>query len=707
MVLRQNYILPIPERSWARHESVSRIKTSSRGCSEILIAGSLGKRSKKERENIRHSVREMEKRRKRRNTHRSPRSHDKKRKLQPKKRPVKRNNSEVGEITFPPLRNISSTDPVIIKSYVSGRQVNMVYLDGGSSCEVIYEHCFFKIKPFIRSLRVDSAIPLVGFSGEKSWPLGENPKEPKEEQRPTSEEHQEEVKGILSCVDTRKDSGGATFNTDDRINEIKHLEPVKQKKRSLAPERNKAIHTQVEELTKANILREVKYQTWVLNPIIVKKASQRWKLCIDFTNINKACPKEHHSIPMIEQKVEDLYKHRLKCFLDAYKGYHHIPIADKDEEKTAFYIREGVFCYRRLPFGLKKAGATYQRLIDKVFNHQLGRNMEVNAYDIIIKSDVEEEMLVDIKETLDELQAINLKLNPKKCSFGIEEGIFSGHLITKQGIKASPSKVMAISDLQPPKSVSEIQNLNKRLEALNRLCIAKEMRVQELTIFVDSQLVANQVNGLFEARQTVIKQYLDKAKELLANFSCHTKEHIKRDQTKKEDALSKLALMTFSKLAKKVLVEVIKDKSITQKEFANVTHKKEDSWMIPILEYLQFGKLPDDPQKARKLRIKALLYRIMDGTLYRRSYLSPWLRCVGETQAKSIFQEVHQGSCGMHAGPQSVVLKIIRLGYYWSSMHKDATSLIQRCETCQIHSPIPRKPKQEMTSIMSVWPFSQ
>ncbi|GKA12442.1 reverse transcriptase domain-containing protein [Tanacetum coccineum] len=334
-----------------------------------------------------------------------------------------------------------------------------------------------------------------------------NPREPEEEQRATSEEHQEEVKDVLSCIDAEERIvvnnqypeqkitigrqlprkikirlqgllrayadvfawttahmtgvprtiiiGGETFNTEHRVNELKHLEPVKQKKRSLAPERNVAIHTQVEELTKANILREVKYQTWVSNHVIVKKANGRWKMCVDFTDINKACPKEHHSLPMIEQKVEDLHRHRLKCFLDAYKGYHQIPIAERDEEKIAFYTREGVFCYRRFPFGLKNAGTTYQRLIDKVFNHRLGRNLEVNA-DIIIKSNVEEEMLANIKETLDGFRAINLKLNPKKCSFGIEEGIFSGHLITKQGIKESPSKVKAISDLQPPKSVSEI-----------------------------------------------------------------------------------------------------------------------------------------------------------------------------------------------------------------------------------------------------------
>nr|GEX80226.1 reverse transcriptase domain-containing protein [Tanacetum cinerariifolium] len=248
-----------------------------------------------------------------------------------------------------------------------------------------------------------------------------NPREPKEEQRATSEEHQEEVKGILSCVDIEErivindqypkqtiaigrqlptktkirlhdllrtyvdvfawttahmtrvprtlTIGGETFNTEHRINDLKHLVPVKQKKRSLTPERNEAIQTQVEELTKANILREVKYQTWISNPFIVKKASGRWKLCADFTDINKAYPKEQHSLPKIEQKVEDLRMHRLKCFLAAYKGYHQIPIAKKDKEKIAFYTREGVFCYRRLTFGLKNTGATYQILIDKVINH--------------------------------------------------------------------------------------------------------------------------------------------------------------------------------------------------------------------------------------------------------------------------------------------------------------------------------------------------
>ncbi|GKE20436.1 hypothetical protein Tco_1431948, partial [Tanacetum coccineum] len=144
-----------------------RIKTPNRRSSKIRTTSPLGKRSKEEeRKEVRHLVKRMKEGGEGRNTCRSPHSHDKKRKSQSKKK-VEGNYGEAREIMFPPLQNRSSADLVIIRAYMSGRQVNMVYLDGRSSCEVIYEHCFLKLKPSICSLRVDSKVPLSGFSGEK------------------------------------------------------------------------------------------------------------------------------------------------------------------------------------------------------------------------------------------------------------------------------------------------------------------------------------------------------------------------------------------------------------------------------------------------------------------------------------------------------------------------------------------------------------
>ncbi|GKD03261.1 reverse transcriptase domain-containing protein, partial [Tanacetum coccineum] len=109
---------------------------------------------------------------------------------------------------------------------------------------------------------------------------------------------------------------------------------------------------------------------------------------------------------------------------------------------------EWVYCYQKRPFGLKNAGATYQRLLDKVFNDEIRRNLEAYVDDMVIKSTLEEYMLTDIKETFQRFRSINMKLNPKKCSFGIEEGPFLGYLVTKQGIRANPSKVKAIADTE-------------------------------------------------------------------------------------------------------------------------------------------------------------------------------------------------------------------------------------------------------------------
>ncbi|GJR44632.1 reverse transcriptase domain-containing protein [Tanacetum coccineum] len=181
---------------------------------------------------------------------------------------------------------------------------------------------------------------------------------------------------------------------------------------------------------------------------------------------------------------------------------------------------------------------------------------------------------------------------------------------------------------------------------------------------------------------------MEKTTGLLSSFPSYSIEHIKREQNKKADALSKLASMTLSKLAKEVLVEVIQIKSVVEKEITDVVKEDEDSWMVPIREFLNEEILPKDPQKARKLRIKAPLYRMIEERLYRRSYMSPWLRCVGPMQAKRIIKEVHEGSCRMHSGPRSVVSKITRLGYYWPSMHKDAKELIHKCEACQIYSSV-------------------
>ncbi|GJR50998.1 reverse transcriptase domain-containing protein [Tanacetum coccineum] len=214
--------------------------------------------------------------------------------------------------------------------------------------------------------------------------------------------------------------------------------PIRQKKRGQAPDRNKSIQEEVTKLVEAQIIREVHYYSWLSNPVMVKKHDNSWRMCVDFTNLNKSCLKDCYPILEIDWKIKSLCGYPFKCFLDAYKRYHQIQMVEEDEEKTAFHTNQGVYCYTKIPFSLKNAGATYQRLVEKAFKKKIGRNLEVCVDDLVIKSHTEQEILKDIEETFQTLRKINMKLNPKKCTFGAEEGMFLGHIVNVKGIKACP-----------------------------------------------------------------------------------------------------------------------------------------------------------------------------------------------------------------------------------------------------------------------------
>nr|GEW84605.1 hypothetical protein [Tanacetum cinerariifolium] len=183
----------------------------------------------------------------------------------------------------------------------------------------------------------------------------------------------------------------------------------------------KGVATLVAEWAKAGIVRPVKYPTYISNPVVVKKGDGAWRMCIDFKNLNSACPKDYYPLPNID------------C-------------------------------------------ATYQRLVDSAFQSQIGRNLEAYVDDMVIKSRNEKMLLADIAETFDILKKINMKLNPKKCSFGVEERKFLGYVVTSEGVIANPKKTKAMADLQNPRTLKEMQSLNGKLASLSRFLAKSSKR---------------------------------------------------------------------------------------------------------------------------------------------------------------------------------------------------------------------------------------
>ena len=122
----------------------------------------------------------------------------------------------------------------------------------------------------------------------------------------------------------------------------------------------------------AKFIQEVYYLDWLANVVMVKKANGKWRMCVDFTDLNKTCPKDSYSLPRIDQLVDSTAVHKLLSFMDAFLGYNQIRMDEADHEKTSFITGQGLFCYKVMPFGLKNVGATYQRLVNHMFRPQIG-----------------------------------------------------------------------------------------------------------------------------------------------------------------------------------------------------------------------------------------------------------------------------------------------------------------------------------------------
>ncbi|GKB40755.1 reverse transcriptase domain-containing protein [Tanacetum coccineum] len=582
---------------------------------------------------------------------------------------------------------------------------------------------------------------------------------------------------------------------------------VRQKKRGQAPERAKAIQVEIQKLIEAGILWEVYYHDWLSNPIMVRKHDGSWRMCVKFTYLNKACPQDCYPLPEINWKM-----------------------AEQDEEKIAFNTSHRVYCYTKIPFGLKNAGTTYQRLVDKAFDREIAEGM-FPGYMIspegikMCPGKTEAVLQLPSPRTSKEVQSFNGKLASlnrflfksaekslplfktlKKC---IKKSNFHWTPEAEQAFKQLKQHLTKLPMLVAPKPKKElIMYLSASYGAISAVLMTERDTVQTPVYFVRRALQAPELN--YTQIEKLVLALVCAAKRLRRYFQAHpivviTDQPIKqvishpdmagrlhkwsfmlgehnityRPRTsvkgqiladflveKPNDALPEasvietlqepwtlftdgslcvdglgagliltslegteftyalrfqftasnneaeykaliagLRIAAFAHLSKQVLIEVLKDKSIQEREVATVVEEEGPTWMTPIIEYLRDETLQDDRKEVSKLRIKARQYELLEGILYRRSFLKLCLRCVRPLQADYVIRDIHEGSCNMHAEPRSVLAKAMRSGYYWPTMHRDAQEMIRKCKDCQIHRPVPRHPQQPLTPITTPWPF--
>nr|CAN64615.1 hypothetical protein VITISV_036196 [Vitis vinifera] len=641
-----------------------------------------------------------------------------------------------------------------------------------------------------------------------------------------------------------------------RLNVFPAARPVRQKIRRFHPDRQEVIRNEIDKLLEARFIREVSYPDWLANVVVVPKKEGKWRVCVDYTNLNSACPKDSFPLPRIDQIVDSTSGQGMLSFLDAFSGYHQIPMSPDDEEKTAFITPHDLYCYKVMPFGLKNAGATYQRLMTKIFKPLIGHTVEVYIDDIVVKSKTREQHVLHLQEVFHLLRKYGMKLNPSKCAFGVSAGKFLGLMVSQRGIKVSPDQVKA----------KELQRLTGKLVALGRfiarftdelrpffLAIRKagahgwtdkwaisavlfhcpSTKEQKPIYYVSRALAdvetryskmeltalalrsaAQKLHPYFQAHPVIVltdqplrnilhkpdltgrmlqwaielsefgiefQPRLSMKGQVMADFVLEysrrpsqnhesskqewwilrvdgassslgsgvglllqspTGEHLEQairlgffasnNEAEYEAILSGLGL-TLALSVSKVRIysdsQLAKDARMarylakvrnTLQQFTEWTiekikradNRRADALAgiaasLPIKEAILLPIHVQTNPSAHKIRVQAARFTLIGGHLYKRSFIGPYLRCLGHSEAQYVLAELHKGICGNHSRGRSLAHRAHLQGYYWPTMKKDAAAYVKRCDKCQKYAPIPHMPSAPLKSISGPWPFAQ
>jgi hypothetical protein len=239
--------------------------------------------------------------------------------------------------------------------------------------------------------------------------------------------------------------------------------PKRQHLCHFSDDRRDAIKKELAKLLTVGFIREVFHPEGSPTP-----SSSAPRTCVDYTDLNKHCPKDPFGLPRIDQVINSTAGCDLLCFLDCYSGYHQIAIKEEDLEKTTFITPFGTHCYKTMSFGLKNAGATYQRAIQACFKRPLNKNVEAYVDDMVVKTRNSDTLIDDLEETFASLREYRWKLNPNKCIFAVPSGKLLDFITSHRGIEANPKNISTITNMKAPTCIKDVQKLTGCMAALNR-----------------------------------------------------------------------------------------------------------------------------------------------------------------------------------------------------------------------------------------------
>jgi len=241
--------------------------------------------------------------------------------------------------------------------------------------------------------------------------------------------------------------------------------PVKQKLRKMHPQIALLVKVEIQKLLDAKFIKPIDYPEWVSNIVPMVKPNGGICMCSNFKDLNKACPKDDFPLPNIDLIVDLTVGHEMLSLMDGFSGYNQIMIVEEDQHKITFTCPWGTYCWRVMPFGLKNAGATYQRAMTVIFHDLFHHMMEDYVDDILAKSSRADHIQV-LRQIFDRLKKYQVRLNPKKCVFGVTSGKLLGYIVSCRGIEVDPVKFKAIVEMPPPKNLKALSSLQGRLQSI-------------------------------------------------------------------------------------------------------------------------------------------------------------------------------------------------------------------------------------------------
>ncbi|KAL0378632.1 UNVERIFIED_CONTAM: Transposon Tf2-11 polyprotein [Sesamum radiatum] len=388
---------------------------------------------------------------------------------------------------------------------------------------------------------------------------------------------------------------------------------------------------------------------WISSIVPVRKKNGQIRVCVDFRDLNNACPKDDFPLPIAELMIDATTGHEALSFMDGSSGYNQIRMAPTDEELTAFRTPKNIYCYRVMPFGLKNAGATYQRAMQRIFDDMLHKNVECYVDYLVVKSKKREDHLYDLR---------------KERSVGI--------LLAQNNDEGKENALYYFCRTMTPNEL--------KYSPIEKLCLALIFAIQKLKHYFQSH-----------------------------NIHLVSKANPLKRHNKQADALAKLASI-LSMTNKEALIPICKswvippdfsedEEDLLQEEknhVMEVFEVEEEDWRHPLVDYLKYGKLPNDPRRRINTRWRATRFIYYKGTLYKWSFEGIFLHCLSDDEKDQATEEAYSGVCGAHQSGPKLHFRIKRMGYYWPTMVKDCIDYAKRCQACQFHANLIHQPLEPL-----------